>query len=1658
MSKKKIIFLIIAIFLLVSGGLFIFKNKKELYISYVLSTKPYSYLPEEAKEYVKGIYEKTGNVILTEKNKKENKVYLNPQYIEYLTYTDKEKDGLGEIPFPMIVDYSPHEISKDITIPKSYDLRNVDEKNYVTPIRDQGKLGICWTFATAGAIESHLLKKNNLTYTDTSTLISERQIDYATSKDGIKDYRSEYMSFVDRVLGDGGNIYISTVALANGISSIDYKSFKEFDDHDLDPMELSEILNYENSLYEADSVIIFPSLDLRESTGNLTEEQKQVRTSYLNEIKINIMTNGAAYVSTLMGVSSSCMFTDNNLNHEVIDVYNCHKQGGHAMEIIGWDDDIEYTYCADTLINKSDISNCRNIVSGKGVWILKNSWGNSHPNPYLTYDSLRTTIGFINEIKPKSEKIWDNNYIIGDGSEITTQKTYKLSDTKIKNDEKIKKIKFFAENQDTEYNIRIKKKDGTYVELSKEVELPGLITFEIASDIVVDNNSEITLYGDGEFIDKLMIFTSNVDTTPSMDLTSYNNITIDEYSFRLYANTKNIPSNSAVTYKLYDNNNQDLSSKISITNNIVAENNINSTIEISKDIKNGIYRIDAKYNSIVVGSFNFTIKEIEGIGTQNNPYIITRPSHLYQIRDDLDAYYELGNDIDMTEATKEGGKYSKFSEYCPQGFGWEAIENFSGTLDGKGHKIKGLRQENMISCEDGNRKTWDKNNNGLFSTMSGNATVKNIILEDFDMTCVDNTCGVLVSRYIDSNDTINKPEFTATFENIAIKSSKESLISKNQSADGGGLFGSLESRYGSINISNIYSDIDIINISSPSPSYFIYYLESVNYNINNIRIQGSANKPNLQNSSSIIGTTFVEEYNKDEYIKSIKNVISNVNAKYFIEKIWGDDASHFTLKNINSLNLKSENFYDRFDSIETANIENVHFYDSSTQISELSKQENYNSWDDFNDYWTIESPEGIPRIPMLKLTNFDYTSISNININQVLNKKYSIYDYLSPKKELARNINYNSNDESIVTLDENGNIIPEGTGVTTIHVESLYDGYIKDVPISIIYIPHYTIHFDANSGTGEMDDIQIIANQQAPLPQNEFTKNHYVFNGWNTKPDGTGTSYNNLDEITALNDKEEITLYAQWIGEEIEITFDPNGGTVSPDRKIVHYGENYGELPVPTRTGYGFSNWISGSTSVDYQTRLLLYTLKASWIANAYTLIFDANGGQLTSDFTQNNSYFLSLMSNSITTSYGYNNSTKKLSKEIYERNGYTFKEWNTKSDGTGVSYQAEETIEVTTVENDNLRLYAIWEKQKGTITFDSNNGTNEQKDQSFTLDTDTKLDKNTFTREGYIFKEWNTESNGSGTSYQDEDTINISENITLYAIWEINKYTITFDANGGTGNMSAQQVSYNTPTPLNKNKFTKEDYTFKEWNTKSDGTGTSYKDEETINISESMTLYAIWKRKKVSVTFNPNGGIGAIYVQKFEVNVSQNLFLNTYNREGYTFKEWNTKQDGTGTPYQNQQSITIASDLTLYAIWEEVIPLVINNYEVDETNKYISKIIPGTEVNLFTSKIQLGYGYGTRVDTKNVNGKELLYTGGKTEITHGLELYKTYSNVVIGDINGDGQVNSADLLKVRQHLLGTNILSGAYFLSSDIDYNGAINSADLLRVRQYLLGIKPIE
>lgn len=167
-------------------------------------------------------------------------------------------------------------------------------------------------------------------------------------------------------------------------------------------------------------------------------------------------------------------------------------------------------------------------------------------------------------------------------------------------------------------------------------------------------------------------------------------------------------------------------------------------------------------------------------------------------------------------------------------------------------------------------------------------------------------------------------------------------------------------------------------------------------------------------------------------------------------------------------------------------------------------------------------------------------------------------------------------------------------------------------------------------------------------------------------------------------------------------------------------------------------------------------------------------------------------------------------------------------------------------------------------------------------------------------------------------------------------------------------------------------------------------------------------------------------------------------------------KEVGTTTVYMkvvgnsnHYDSIVKSSTITIL----DTVGCTFINYIADEENLYIKRIVVNTDETEFKESIILSPGYNAIVDTVNIDDKKLIYTGGKTVIWRGEDIYKQYTNIVTGDPNGDGIVNSADLLKIVKHLKGTSSLSGIYETAADCNYDNNINSADLLKIVKYLKG-----
>ena len=127
------------------------------------------------------------------------------------------------------------------------------------------------------------------------------------------------------------------------------------------------------------------------------------------------------------------------------------------------------------------------------------------------------------------------------------------------------------------------------------------------------------------------------------------------------------------------------------------------------------------------------------------------------------------------------------------------------------------------------------------------------------------------------------------------------------------------------------------------------------------------------------------------------------------------------------------------------------------------------------------------------------------------------------------------------------------------------------------------------------------------------------------------------------------------------------------------------------------------------------------------------------------------------------------------------------------------------------LSISGCKKKETYTVTFDANGGTGEMSEQVFTEGEPRALAGNLFSYQGHIFKCWNTMKNGTGTSYDDRQRITVTSDMTLYAQWKkISSFVkVTFDANGGTGEMRPQQYVAGSPQVLRPNAFSKPDYYF---------------------------------------------------------------------------------------------------------------------------------------------------------------------------------------------------------------------------------------------------------
>jgi len=475
-----------------------------------------------------------------------------------------------------------------------------------------------------------------------------------------------------------------------------------------------------------------------------------------------------------------------------------------------------------------------------------------------------------------------------------------------------------------------------------------------------------------------------------------------------------------------------------------------------------------------------------------------------------------------------------------------------------------------------------------------------------------------------------------------------------------------------------------------------------------------------------------------------------------------------------------------------------------------------------------------------------------------------------------------------------------------------------------------------------------------------------------------------------------VVLGVNW-NDRYTVTYNNNGGS-GCSSKTVTPGGIYGTMCVPTREGYTFVGWfdsgykdsplnyyadtysdlknafgtnqdalynhyleygknegrrISQYIASDKFTANANQTIYAGWKAG-YLIEYNANGGSGTMNSTL------------VTTG-----SSVTIKSNGFTRDGYLFEGWTTNSNGTDDGYGWNPgwsgTWNYTSgkygIANSKLVLYARWKTIKTyTISYNSNGGSGTMSSDTVSTGGAATIKNNTFTRSGYTFAGWTTNSDGtddgygwaegwSGTWNYDNGQYGIANNaLVLYARWNPKSYTINYNANGGSGTMSSSTVSSGSSVTIKNNAFTKKGYTFAGWTTNSNGTddgygwtaGKSYTwnyDNGQKGISNNtLKLYARWTANSYTISYNSNGGSGTMSSSTVSTGGSVTIKSNTFTRTGYKFVGWTTNSNGTDDGYgwtagksytwnyDNGQLGVTNNSLVLYARWDNHFTVTYND------------------------------------------------------------------------------------------------------------------------------------
>ncbi len=380
----------------------------------------------------------------------------------------------------------------------------------------------------------------------------------------------------------------------------------------------------------------------------------------------------------------------------------------------------------------------------------------------------------------------------------------------------------------------------------------------------------------------------------------------------------------------------------------------------------------------------------------------------------------------------------------------------------------------------------------------------------------------------------------------------------------------------------------------------------------------------------------------------------------------------------------------------------------------------------------------------------------------------------------------------------------------------------------------YTVTFSTAHGSVSPSQVSVKKGEKVAQPTNP-TETGWIFEGWYTDQ----TYAKQFDFNSAIN--ANTTIYAKWSEAKVtySVTFYTKYGT-TPQGQLVVSGEKVVKPADPVQTGWIFGGWYTDeacTSQYDFNAAVTSsMTLYAKWTqvpVTYYTVTFVNSKGTAPS-------------------AQSIENGKMAVKPNDPTCEGFVFGGWYTDQD-------CKNMYNFTTAVTGNITLYAKWTELPSasySVSFNANGHGTAPNPQ--TVKSGEKVSKPTDpTATGYVFGGWFTDTQCT-TAYNFNDAV--SSNLQLYAKWTAIRYTVKFDANGGSGTMQSQSYVYDSAATLPANTITCTGYVFAGWNTKADGTGTAYEDKGqiknlTATSGATVNLYAQWKN-----LYNLIEGINAKY------------------------------------------------------------------------------------------------------------------------------------------------------------------------------------------------------